>query len=201
MADREKWALYRVPEGREDDCDYIPPSCIAPIWPEEDEWRPIKDFPNYEVSIYGEIRNVKFDRIMCPRISRDGYYIVHLRNGNGNGKQPYVHRLVAETFIPNPHNLPCVNHIDGCKGNNMINNLEWVSYSENIEHAIFTGLSPQYHRSTGGYRIRIIETGEEFISLRECERKTGLDHTGISAALNHTDGCTKFHGYHFERID
>ena len=51
-----------------------------------------------------------------------------------------VHRAIAETFIPNPHNLPCVNHKDGCKTNNVIDNLEWVSYSDNTKHALLAGL-------------------------------------------------------------
>lgn len=56
-----------------------------------------------------------------------------------SGKPVYVHRVIADTFIPNPLNLPQVNHIDGNKCNNCVTNLEWVSQSDNIKHAFSTG--------------------------------------------------------------
>ncbi len=59
---------------------------------------------------------------------------------NGNYKNYKIHRLVAKAFIPNPENKPTVNHIDGYKMNNCINNLEWTTYSENSQHALKIGL-------------------------------------------------------------
>lgn len=60
----------------------------------------------------------------------------------------YVHRLVAEAFIPNPDNLPEVNHIDGNRSNNAVHNLEWVSHADNMRHAYATGLNPGRGGST-----------------------------------------------------
>ena len=57
-----------------------------------------------------------------------------------NGKNRNIHRVIAETFIPNPNNLPCVNHKDGNKQNNRVDNLEWCTHSENTLHSFRTGL-------------------------------------------------------------
>lgn len=66
---------------------------------------------------------------------KDGYQVFTLK-----GKTTYVHRYLAEKHIPNPNNLPCVNHIDGNPSNNSITNLEWVTYLDNNIHARNNGL-------------------------------------------------------------
>jgi len=76
------------------------------------------------------------DRILRTRPNHKGYETVQI-----GGKTKLIHRLVAEAFIPNPENLPEINHIDGNKRNNAVSNLEWVSHLENIRHAWDTGLS------------------------------------------------------------
>lgn len=94
-----------------------------------EEWKSIKDIPNYDVSNLGRIRNNKTERILKPKKIK-GYEYVCLRNNNKNlCKQ--VHRIVAKTFIPNPDNKPLVNHKDYNRSNNCVDNLEWVSNSEN----------------------------------------------------------------------
>lgn len=115
-------------------------------------WKTIEGYTGlYEVSDRGVIRSITHDvmqvnvhgslmkrtylgKELKPRKAKNGYYYVHLSRG-GLRKTVKNHRMVAETFLPNPDNKPCVNHIDGNKLNNSVNNLEWVTYLENSEHA------------------------------------------------------------------
>ena len=86
------------------------------------------------------IRHYK-EKILKPEITRDGHLRVVLCEA-GKSKRVLVHRLVAQAFIDNPYNLPQVNHIDGDKSNNSIDNLEWCTREDNIKHAYKIGLNP-----------------------------------------------------------
>lgn len=77
--------------------------------------------------------------LSATQITNSGYELAHL-NKNGKRKACTVHRLVAITFLPNPLNKPMVNHKDGNKLNNEVDNLEWVTISENMQHGYMTGL-------------------------------------------------------------
>ena len=93
---------------------------------------------DYEIMKDGRIFNKRFGRFVKPQLNNKGYGRVTLC-----GKQFFVHRLVAEKYIPNPNNLPQVNHKDGDKTNNSVENLEWVSNQENRNHAVTNGLQIQ----------------------------------------------------------
>ena len=104
------------------------------------EWqcenRPIKDFEDYTISEYGEIRKVRGKKAPCIMkcgVDKDGYYKVALVNNKGKFYFR-VHRLVAMTYIENTLNFPVVNHKDGNVKNNHISNLEWCSISYNTRH-------------------------------------------------------------------
>lgn len=100
----------------------------------------------YKISNLGNVMsmnyrgNTKKPRVLVPIRHHLGYLFVHLVSNDGKDKIKMIHTLVAEAFIPNTENKKFVNHIDGCKQNNNVNNLEWVTSKENMNHAIRTGL-------------------------------------------------------------
>lgn len=115
---------------------------------DEKAWREIVDNPNYEISNTGDVRHKEKKKILKQRISKWGYARARLSvSGISGGKLYAVHRLVANAFIPNPLNLPQVNHKDGNKLNNNVNNLEWVTAKDNTQHALRTGLLKSGNKS------------------------------------------------------
>lgn len=105
-------------------------------------WQDIKGYEKlYQISNLGRVRSLIKKH---PKIIKQHNIGVYKRIGLSKNKQKknyLVHKLVAETFIPNPENLPCVNHKDGNKENNNVNNLEWCTYQYNNRHARKTGLN------------------------------------------------------------
>ena len=109
-----------------------------------------KDIPSYEgkyqISNFGNVKSLHFSGTNTPHLlklknHKDGYKLVGLSNGKSGDKSFFaVHRLVAQAFIPNPENKETVNHIDGNKANNHVDNLEWATFQENMIHSFKTGL-------------------------------------------------------------
>lgn len=129
---------------------------------EYEEWRDIDGYDGrYMVSNLGKIMSLNFNgthkhKELLGRKTRGGYRQVVLYT-NGKRKAFYIHVLVAKTFIPNPNNLPEVNHKDGNKENNTVNNLEWVTSKENSLHAVKTGLR---HVPKSGQHYRAVKTAQ-----------------------------------------
>ena len=96
-----------------------------------EEYKIIEGFDNYEISNFGNIRNRKTNKMLKLSNDKDGYKIITLTNNNVKTITKKVHRLVALMFIPNVHNKPFVDHIDNNRSNNTVNNLRWVTSSEN----------------------------------------------------------------------
>ena len=107
-------------------------------------WRPVKGYEDYYlVSNKGNIFSIRNNRKLIIKVNSRHHYCEIEFNINGKTSYFRVHRLVAEAFIPNPENKPYVNHIDGVKQNNNVENLEWVTGTENNIHAIKAGLVPE----------------------------------------------------------
>ena len=164
-------------------------------------WVKISDFPLYSVSSYGRVRNDRTNHILKPyRIGNKGnqYYAVDLYPK----KCVRVHRLVAKYFIPNADEKPQVNHIDGNHFNNAVNNLEWVTGSENCTHAyrvlgrekMYGGVNPN------SKKIVRIEDGKIFESLADAVRELGMkNHSYISKVLS--GSRHKAGGYHWRYLE
>ncbi len=93
-------------------------------------WKPIENYPNYEISDCGMVLSHNIGNILKPGKNTEGYLLVILCK-NGEKKTCKIHRLVAQAFIPNPENKKCVDHINRDKTNNHIDNLRWATHSEN----------------------------------------------------------------------
>lgn len=141
----------------------------------EEIWIVYKDV--YSISNYGNVKNNKTQKILKGTLTK-GYKMVHLTI-NGKTKKIAVHRLVAKLFIPNPKNLPQVNHIDGIKHNSHMNNLEWCTSKENMEHAVKTGL------------INEITQGGKSVIQKTADGKVINIFNSISGAARAVDGANE----------
>lgn len=143
-------------------------------------WKDIEGYKGlYQVSSWGRVRSFyRGGRVLKCRKNRDGYLLVTLCE-NGNVKDYSIHRLVTQAFIPNPQNKSEVNHIDENKENNRVENLEWCTRKENVNHGT-RNLRISKARSKP---IICIETGIEYYGINECARQMNLYHQHIVAVL------------------
>ena len=134
-------------------------------------WKPIKDYEGlYDVSNFGRVRSVRRNKVMKGVSRKDGYVSCNLIC-DGKAKNKLIHRIVAETFIPNPKEKSEVNHIDGNKQNNTVKNLQWVTPSENQRHAIKIGLRKGSRLQNGGYVLLTKEINEKIIAIAKSSGK------------------------------
>ena len=148
----------------------------------KEEWKTIESCQGYEVSNTGKVRNKKTGRILKQN-KRRGYPFVVLMNSKNEKKDYYVHRLVALAFIPNPSGFPQVNHRDGNKNNNSVENLEWCTARMNIQHACELGLIDHY-------KIPVVQIDKQgnivnvFGSMTEAFMITGINICNISLVVH-----------------
>lgn len=162
--------------------------------------RTLSNYPDYDIYSDGRIYSHRSNKFLSPSKTTDGYLAVRFTNDQKEGKTFKVHRLVAILFIPNEQNLPEVNHKDGNKQNNNVNNLEWVSHSQNIKHAWDNKLilntesriqkiKKANQNKTGKNNSRskpviLINTGEIFESQCIAARTYGVSQSEISRCCN-----------------
>lgn len=157
-------------------------------------WKDIKGYEGlYQVSNTGKIRNTKTKYILKPVTQSNGYTKVCLTK-NKIQKNKTIHRLVAETFIPNTNNLPCINHKDEDKTNNNVNNLEWCTQEYNTKY------SRQLHptRDKQAKSVMCVETKTIYASINQAEKQTGINGNSISKVckgIRHTAG-----NYHWKFV-
>lgn len=160
----------------------------------EQDWKPWPKDPRILVSDEGDVLSYRSGFWKRLKQTDSGRYLTVGIN-NPTGKSYLVHRLVAETWIPKESEDLEVNHINGNRYDNRVENLEWVTHQENIDHSRKTGLVPK----SCSTKVRIVETGELFDSEAECARAIGGHYNNISGCLH---GWQKTHrGYHFERVE
>lgn len=152
------------------------------------DWREAKiGLPGYLINEYGDMVTTKLKKEPFHLLKRqkyaEGYQYYSISKGNRKCLKVKVHRAIALTFLPNPHGYSFVNHINGIKNDNRLENLEWVTASENNLHA-YRVLG---HKSSGGVarkRVICVETGVVYDSVREAARSLGpgTSNTSISGA-------------------
>ena len=156
----------------------------------------MKDIKGYEglyaITEDGQVWSYRRNKYLKQQQARN-YLSIELHKDN-NRKNYFIHRLVAETYIPNPHNLPEVNHIDENKYNNCVDNLEWVSHKDNMNH----GTQKERASTKCKKRIRCIETDTVYNSTKEAAEALDIKAPNITACLK---GRQKTSGkYHWEYV-
>lgn len=163
----------------------------------EEIWKPVLGYEDrYEISNFGRFKihdrfvnnrgkiKLRKGKIIDGHITGAGYrsFSIYI---NGSHKVVSMHRLVAEHFIDNPLNLPQVNHIDGNKLNNRLDNLEWCSSKHNVNHAIRIGLSNPPKGEKNGKSILkesdvlFILKNKEVFSIRDMGKMLGVSHSAV----------------------
>jgi len=145
-----------------------------------EKWLPIEGFPGYQISSLGRIksfRKLKHGKILKTWKSPRGYVNVLLYQ-KAERKPSLVHRLIGKAFIPNPHNKPQINHINAIKDDNRVENLEWVTASENVQHGYNERLTARAFGNRNG-NSKLTET-----QVRKIKQLRGLTQERIAKMFN-----------------
>lgn len=161
-----------------------------------EEWKDINGFDNYQISNTGKVRNVKRNKELKPCIGGNGYYVINLRCSLKTYTK-YIHRLVAEHFLDEPskeqiiwasetiYGKVQVNHKDGNKTNNHIDNIEWSTGKENIQHACDIGLAkpiPPDNKGRSNGQSKLTE--EQVLEIRKLYAESGYTQSELAIKYN-----------------
>lgn len=139
----------------------------------------IPNFPNYVITTDGDVFNQSGLKLK-PEKSRNGYLRVSLSNKRVKHKRMFVHRLVAEAFIPNPEKLPQVDHKNEIKTDNNVSNLRWSTSLDNLKHSKVIEKASVAKFT----KVRCITTRKVYTSIKEAADSLGLHHANIVACCN-----------------
>lgn len=186
---------------------------------EQEQWKPVLGFEGlYEVSNYGSVRSLgimfragygqlvpKYGRVLAKIKMPNGYLKAHMwRNKKGLLKS--IHRIVAEAFIPNPDNKPFVNHINGNKSDNRIQNLEWCTARENSIHARSLGLIARRPVEVPSAFKAVLQTDLngnvicEYESIKAAASVTGIPNSNIVACLKGRIRRTRTYRWKYKKV-
>lgn len=163
----------------------------------EQAWKDVEGYEGlYKINNFGDVYSLIKHKILSPSKHKRGYHLVLLTK-NKQHKQHYVHRLVAKAFIPNPQNKIEVNHKDGNKINNSVDNLEWCTRTENSEHAYLNGLRAMQCKTP----VEALDLSNGYTcvypSMSEASRRTGINIGNISRCCN--GSCKSAGGFVFKK--
>lgn len=162
----------------------------------------IDNYERYLITIDGNVYDTKRDKFLGTWVDTVGYRQCYLRGLDGKKHGKRIHRLLALAFIPNPENLPQVNHKDGNKLNNNIDNLEWVSNATNTQHGYDIGMYHSKHRNCeiNVYHKNTHEFYKRFYSIRSMCVELGINRKTVTMILKH-EKLTNNYNYIFEYAD
>lgn len=143
-------------------------------------WKVIPQYPNYMVNERGDVFSLHSKKVLCPSKSSGYYKVILVKDGSRHNL--LVHRLVADAFVENPYNLPCVNHIDENKFNNKASNLEWCTYKyNNTYHNRHFEAGKKLQKAVSQFDVngRLVDTYE---SVKAASKATGMREQGIARA-------------------
>lgn len=159
-------------------------------------WRDVKDYKGlYKISSNGRVWSCRQNKVLKLHTCQSGYWFIGLHKA-GKVKSYKVHRLVAQHFIPNPNNLPEVNHIDEDKSNNGVDNLEWTTHKENCNHGTRIKRCADKHCKP----VRCIETGIIYRSATDAARELGINQGWIANCLSDKSRVISTKGLHWEYV-
>ena len=145
----------------------------------DDKWTIVPTYPDYELTKSGKLRNKNTGLLFKDTPDNDGYVYNVIKTNNKNLKVSR-HRLMAKTFLQNPNDLPTVNHKDLNKSNNSIDNLEWMSYSDQVKHSHKININRKDPYSKKVIQIKNKKNIAKFKSIKEASEQTNTPKSGIS---------------------